>query len=382
MRVIKLFLSLFILLTSSLLFADHEPPHDHQNVVILPAGQVHQGNFFALGRSIEISGTVNGDVYVLAEQVIIDGVVNGDILGTCGSIDVSGKVTQNCRLIAGQALISGSIGNNVTIMAGNLQLLSSASIGGSLVAIAGNVDLASSIGSDAMVIASNVRVSSEVKGNLEAYVGQLRITSRGFIGGNVEYKSNTEAWIEKGATIRGIVTQHPSFVHGLVKGTWIQKLLVGSKVIALLMNFIYTFVIGLILIRMFPKNLEAALHALSAHPAKSLGYGLMLLILLPLVSLILLMTILGVPFALTLIAANIIGFYTAKIYSILWASNWLFGKAGLKPNRLPALFCGMVVYFILVQIPYVGIVIAFAAMLFGVGCGILAQTKRGIFSHG
>jgi hypothetical protein len=94
----------------------------------------------------------------------------------------------------------------------------------------------------------------------------------------------------------------------------------------------------------------------------------------------LLMTILGVPFALTLMAANIIGFYTAKVYSIFWVSNWLFGKIGFKRNCLPGFFCGLIIYFGLTAIPVLGVVVAFAAMLFGLGGGVLAQTKRGIFT--
>ena len=76
-----------------------------------------------------------------------------------------------------------------------------------------------------------------------------------------------------------------------------------------------------------------------------------------------------------LIALNIMGLYTAKIYSVFWASNRAFGKL-FKPNHLPLLCVGLVVYFALTLIPIFGTVVAIAAMLFGLGAGILAQTKR------
>ncbi len=377
MRLIAI---LFLLISASL-FAEGEDSAQEHKVITLSSGEVHQGNYFAMGSTVEISGTVNGDVYVLAEQVVIDGVINGDLLCAGGSIDISGRVVHNCRLVAGQILLSGSVGNNVTAVAGNVQLLASGSIGGSLVATSGNIDLGSSIGSEVTVVASNLRLSSHLHEGLQGYVGQMRITSRAVIDGNLDYRSGSPAWIEPGALIKGAVTHHPSFVHELVKGTWIQGLLVGSKVLAILMNFLYTFVIGVILIKMFPKNLEAALAVLKGHPFRSLSYGLMILVLLPLAALILLMTILGVPFALTLIAANVIGFYTAKVYSIFAVSNWLFGKVGFRHNRLPGFFLGTLLYFGLTAIPIFGTIVAFAAMLFGLGAGILAQTKRGIFTQ-
>jgi hypothetical protein len=373
-------LILCFLLTTLFAFAEEQDPFKEHNIMVLPSGEVHQGNYFAMGKSVEISGTVNGDVYALAGEVVIDGTVNGDVLICGGSVDIGGKVAQNCRLLGGQVLISGAIGNNVTAISGNLQVLPSAVIGGSLVATAANVDLAAHIGSEASVVASNLRLSGHLDKGLDAYVGQMRITSKAVIKEGVEYKSGSAAWIESGASIGGPVVRNPSFVHELVEGTWVHSLLLGSKVLAILMNFIYTFVVGVLLVKLFPKNLEAALEALHKTPGKALLYGVMLLILLPLAALILLMTILGVPFALALIAANIIGFYTAKIYSIFWASDFLFKKIDFKPNRFLGLFCGMVVYFALAAIPIFGFLIAFAAMLFGLGAGVLAQGKRGFLT--
>jgi cytoskeletal protein CcmA (bactofilin family) len=383
MRALISLIYLFILFLSSFIYADERKQEEHkhaESILILPAGAVHNGDYFASARTVEISGTVNGDVYLFAEQVLIDGVVNGDILCCAGSIDISGKVTHNCRILGGQVLISGEIGNNVTVVAGNLQLLASSSLGGNFVATAGNVDLAAKIASDATVLASNLRVSSQIGNDLLCYVGQMRMTSKAVIGRNLEYRSNTQAWIEPGATVGGMTTHHPSFVHELVKGTWIQSFLVGSKIVATLMNFIYSLVIGVILIRIFPKNLEAALHELKKHPLKALSYGLMFMILLPLACLLMLMTILGIPFALTLIALNIIGFYTAKVYCIIWASNWTFGRIGMKTSRLPLYCLGLVVYFCLTTIPIFGTILSFAFMVLGLGAGVLSQGKRGILN--
>jgi hypothetical protein len=374
MRLIFLSLA-FLCFFFSGLHADVSP--EEKSVVVLSANEVYEGNYFACGTSVEISGTVNGDVYIFAEQVVVDGTINGDLLCCGGSVDVSGKVLHNCRMAGGQILISGTVGNQVTAVAGNLQLLPSATVGGSLVAVAANSDLAAGIGSDVTLIASNVRLSSHIRKGVQGLVGNLRVTSRALIGGDLDYRSSNDAWIEPGATILGAVIHQPSFVHEFVKGTWIHKFLVGSRVLAVLMNFLYTFVVGVFLVKMFSKNLESALHVLKEQPLKSLVAGIMLLVLLPLVALILLMTILGVPFALTLVATTIIGFYTAKVYSIFWMSNWLFGKVGLKPNRLPLFFCGTVLYFCLTVIPVFGLIVAFAAMLFGLGAGVLAQTRRG-----
>jgi hypothetical protein len=47
---------------------------------VLRAGQIVQGDYFAFGPHVEISGIVNGDLYAAGGEVLIDGVVNGDVI--------------------------------------------------------------------------------------------------------------------------------------------------------------------------------------------------------------------------------------------------------------------------------------------------------------
>jgi cytoskeletal protein CcmA (bactofilin family) len=371
--MLKRVMALLLLFLSAHVYAADEK---HSEMVIFPAGSIHQGDYFAFGKGIEISGTINGDLYVLGSQVYIDGNIRGDVLAIGGSIELSGDVSGNVRMLAGQGLISGTVGRNLTLIGGNIQLISSAAVGGNIVCAAGNADIASAVGGDVTLAASNFRLSSAISKNVTGYVGQMRITSKARIGGNVDYSSSSQAYIDPEAKITGTIEHHPSLVSELVNGKLMQGLLVGSKVAAILMNFIYTFVVGCVLLRLYPKSIEHALHGLSHKPWKALSFGVMLLILLPLASLLLLMTILGAPFALTLLALNVIGFYTAKVVPILWVSNIFCPKIGLKPNKIPSFFCGLVLYFVLAAIPFFGTIVALAAMLLGLGAGALTQTNR------
>lgn len=371
----------FILLIGSRFLDADELPHPQQEgILILPTTEVHRGDFFAMGRNVEISGTVEGDVYVFAGQVILDGVVTGDLLGVCGNMDISGHVSGNCRLLAGNVLISGDVKGNVSTLAGSVQCRPSAHLDHNFVSIAGTVNLGGTVAGDANLIASHVKVSSHIHHNLQGYMGELRLTSKAQVDGSVDYRSHSKAWIDPRALIHGEVLYHPSIVHKIVADTWMYHILIGSQVLIALMNFIYTFVVGLVCMRLFPDNFQMTLHTLDTHPWKALLYGAGILVLLPCVFLLLLITILGVPFALTLMAVNVIGFYTAKVYTIAWGSRWLFSKLGWQTQRALSYFCGVILYFVLIRIPFAGPSIAFIALLLGLGAGIIAQTRSGLFS--
>jgi cytoskeletal protein CcmA (bactofilin family) len=349
---------------------------DSSSTVTLPAGTVHQGDYFAMGGNVEISGTVTGDVYVLGGQIFIDGSVKGDVLACGGHVEISGQVENDVRLLAGQASISGRVGSNVTAVGASINLSPSAQIGGNIVCVAGNADIASTVKGEAHLSASFLRLSGDIGKQVFAYVGGFRITSKARIGENLDYRSSEEAIIDPEAKIGGQVLYHPSLVHRIVEGSFFQKLVISSKIAGILMNYFYTFVIGWILLRLFPTKVESALNALTYHPVKALTFGALVLIALPLMSLLLLISILGVPFALTLIAINVATFYTAKIFSIIWASEAALHYFKIRMGRLKAFALGLVVYFLFIQIPYLGFLMVLAALLFGLGAGFVITKKK------
>lgn len=375
MRIVSFFI---FLLTPFFAFSAEtkEVEEALHNVIVLPVTERHEGDYFAFGKSVEVSGTVTGDVYVMGGQVFIDGTVEGSVLCAAGTAEISGEVKQNVRATGGQVRISGTVAHNVTILAGNADITSSASIGGDIVSVAGYTDLGGKVGFDATLLSSGLRIAGTINNNVKAYSEQVRVTSRAVIGGNFDYRSSSPAWIDESAKIRGEVKYHPSLVRDLLKGTWLQGLLIGSKFAALFMNFLFTFVIGLIVLKLFPKSIHDAVNALKRHHWKALIYGIVLLILFPLVALLLLMTILGAPLALTVLALNVVTFYTVKIIPVLWVTNYLLPMINLKAWKIPTYSLGLFIYFLLTLIPYFGPLMAFAALLFGLGSVVLTQGKH------
>jgi len=356
-------------------YATEDEKKTEKEVVLVSAQEVHEGDLFAWGKSIEISGTVTGDVYLIGGQIHIDGKVHGDVLAIGGSVHIAGEVSKSCRVIGGQVLLSGRVHDNVSCVSGDLQTLPSASIGGNLVCASGNVEAAAPVEGDLTMVIANMRLSSHVGKDVQGYVGKLRVTSKAVIGHDLDYRSSSIAIIDPGAEIRGQVIYHPSLVHQLMDQAWLHKLFVGSKVLIILMNFLYTVIMGFILCKYFPANLKHALQALSQTPMTALFYGVLVVIFLPIAALILMATVIGVPFALTVMALNVIGVYTAKIYTLMWASNWTVTKCGWK-RRNGVFFLFTIVYFVLGAIPFLGSILAFVALLFGLGAAVMAQMTR------
>ncbi|MDX8431211.1 MAG: polymer-forming cytoskeletal protein [Candidatus Algichlamydia australiensis] len=359
----RLFLLFFIPL---LLFAQDEQEID-DSIIIVPRDQVINDDYYAWGGTIEIAGVINGDLYVTGSQIFIDGTVNGDVLVAGGSVNISGQVVGDLRLLSGQTLITGSIGRSATLVSGNVEMTSPASIGRNLSALCGNMDLAGRLEGNGHIYSSSLRLSDRVGGNIAAYVGRMRATSTTNIQGKLEYWSDQLALISPGATIQGGLLHHPSFIYTLSQHPWLKWLQIGSKLATLLMNFFYSLILGFIFMRYFQHRLDRAFSAMERKPLQSLITGALVLIVLPLISLLLLMTILGVPFALTLLAINVIGFYTGKIFTMLFVTRWGLGKLHKEKWRKIGYMLTLIGYFFLTMIPYFGQALVFAVTLFGLG---------------
>lgn len=342
----------------------------------LPRGEVWKGDFFAAATGVEISGQATQDVYIAGSQVIIDGEVMGDVLMIGGTLEISGVVHGNVRAIAGEVLITGTIDKSISTCSGNIHVGTTARIHGGAVIVSGNADIAGTLDNDLTVAASNVRLACTVSGNATAFAGQIRVTSRANIAGFLSYSSSEPLWIEPEAAVSGGVKQNTSAIQEIIKHKWLDTILLGSRIAGFMMNFIYTFAIGFILLKFYPNNIEATARYLRTKPLRALLNGVLVALIVPLVSFLLLMTILGVPFALTLIAANIIGFYTAKVYVIYWASELLFEKFNLSKKRVLAFTTGNVIYFLLINIPYAGVFFSILSMLAGLGAIVSTQVHK------
>jgi len=344
--------------------------------VVLPKDKVHEGDYFATGATIEISGTVKGDLYVFGSQISIDGKIEGDVISAGGTINISGEVARNARLGGGQVEINGTIGRNLTIMAGAIQLAPSSRIGGNAVLTGGNIDLEGAVLGSVTATASNVRLSGRVGQKMEAYTGELRLTSRAQIGENLEYTSSTEALIDPSAQIRGKTVYHPSAVKEFFHGKWKKRMVFGFRYLPILMNFLFSFVLGWVLLKLFSQRVKGILLVLDRRPWKAFWTGILVALLLPLAALLLFVTVLGLPIALALVAISLITFYTAKIFPILWISNKAFSRFRVRKNSLWALFLGLIGFFILVQMPFLGSVLSVIATMLGLGAIILGRLPR------
>jgi cytoskeletal protein CcmA (bactofilin family) len=340
------------------------------NNVTVPRSQVIDGDYFAFGETVEISGTINGDLYAAGGQVVIDGRVNGDVLAAGGRVNLSGSVSQDVRMAGGQITIVGNIGRNLTVAGGNVEIASSAVVKGGLVAAGGNVDVAAPVGGSARIAAGTLTLANRVGGDVEAAAGTLRIASRADIQGNVNYWSGREAIVSDGARISGkIVRNVPPERPRLFPAAFFAWLIFLS------INFVCTLILGLLSARFLPRYHQSVIDTLRAKPWASLGIGFIAAVVLPVACALLFATVFAIPLALIILAAFFILLYWSRIYVIGRIGESIVARLRPATSRTWAFVLGLFVYYILAIIPVVGWLVIPLVILFGLGAELIARKQ-------
>jgi hypothetical protein len=233
-----------------------------------------------------------------------------------------------------------------------------------VVVIDGPVSVAGRVRGDLVVVNGRLRISGTVEGDVVAVADRAALAPGARVGGDFVY-GDKRPLVASGATIGGDiqrvsvgeVTDPVGFIGAVA--LWI-----AVSVSAL--------VLGLLLLWLAPRALDAAFRAASTSLGATIGWGLLLFFGLPILAVIALVTIVGIPLGVALLLALL------PIYAIGYTTSaWLLGRRLVGPprGRVLAFLAGLAILRILAIIPIVGGIVWFAATVVGLGALLVATWR-------
>jgi hypothetical protein len=225
------------------------------------------------------------------------------------------------------------------------------------------------------VAAGNLTVSDTINGDLHVAAGKIRLTSKAAVGGNLIYWSGHPASIDENAKVAGVISQRVPKERFRSSTEKIAAMVAGFILLAKIVGFISTLILGLMLIYIIPNYSREVVSTLRDRTLASLGLGFLMFLATPVVIVFLFVTVVGIPLALILSAVYLIGIYLARILAILWIGSTMLGWFGKTVREGWVLVIGLVIYSILTLIPFVGGLVTMLAVLVGLGASLLADRQ-------
>ncbi len=336
--------------------------------VVLSGASLVSAASYTTGDNPTISTAVNDDAFVSGGTVSIDAPVMGELFAAGDKVTVSEKPSRSIFVAGNTVTVSeGSsynvfaAGNDVTIkgdiahdvfVAGNrITIDPSTTINGTL-HIAGNeMKIAGTIKGNVEANGNMVTINAVIGGNFKGDVTNLTFTG-GSIGGNLDYKSAKDADGLSTVTITGSTTRgEQSYTPSSPLHNWLWAGL-------------GTLITGLAILFMMPRKLEDEINTMTTQWPKALGWGLVTLIVTPIVGALLLATMIGAPIGVILLIAYIIALYLAGVIGQMFIGSWILKRAKTRITTQKqhlgwSLVVGIIVVGLLKMIPVVGGIIAF-----------------------
>lgn len=334
------------------------------------------GSLLAVGGKFSTRGGIGGDAVVFGGELLVDSKITGDGLFMGGKIDINRPITGNLRAGGGKVMLDSAVDGNALLGGGRVDIgpgavvSGKATLAGGLVRIDGHVDqglravadtiiIAGEIGGDANLRANEIIIldTARIAGDLIYYSPQpIELSNKVSIGGDV-------AFIQSGALHEG--KEDVLAFTGGIHFIWISGLILTVAV----------------MIVAAPQLLPALNTQMKATRWTSVWIGFAVLIGGPVVIVLLIGIIFGLPLALILTTL-----YTLVLAIGYFASAFALGrKCQLWLKRQPetsfkgqflSAAIGLVVLGFALVIPVVGVLANLIATVLGLSVLFLAFAAR------
>ena len=307
--------------------------------------------------SVSVNEELNGSSFIAGNSVDVDSKVNGILFAAGNQVTTSGEseyafAAGNYVKLKSEKFIDGFI-------AGNIIDINDVEVQRDIYAAGSSINYKGVIGRNAVFAASSVVISGTVKGNLTIYASTITIDSDAVIEGTLKYSSDSKVNISNSAKVGYTEVEE-------VKTKSASKVsTIKSKITDSLLSLMNILVIGLVMMLLLPKVFEKIAKLNEKNIFRSLGFGALALLAVPIASLLCITTVIGMSTGVILLGLYFICIYISTVFTSYYVSNMILGKK-IK-NRFLIYLIGAVAITILKLIQFISIIVYIGSLCIGLG---------------
>jgi hypothetical protein len=239
---------------------------------------------------------------------------------------------------------------------------------GDIVVLDGAVTIAGHATGDVVSVSGPVRVTGRVDGDLIAVSDRALLGPRARVGGDLRYGDEPPV-LSPGASVGGKISNE-DWADAANGWGWVSALGWWLAV------SVSTLIVGSLLVWLAPRALYAAEQAVREHLGATVGWGVAIAVGVPLLAVLALVTVVGIPFGVALLLAAI------PVLLVAYTTTaWIVGRRLLRNRSTSpwaALLAGWGILRVLALIPVAGALIGLASTVVGLGALAVAlwQARR------
>ena len=321
------------------------------------------------------------DIYLTGDDVTIDYIVDGNLFVMANTVTINSQIGGDAFICAKNLVINEKayVFNNLFAIADSIEIKG---VVYDVYALAKTFNISNGyVYRDLKVNCNTLNVNGTVGRNAFANCESLNFNtvenSNGVIYGNLDYSSKNEASIPEDS-VNGTV----NYKQTTDSSNKSVRTIVADYILSLGSFIAFVLIVWLLCLWLAPKFLNTTNSYIGKDSLKVFGKGLLGLIVIPVACIILLLLQLTSSISLVLLSIYILALVVSTSLFTIFANNYVCNK--LKINKKSGIF-GMlivtaIVISLLTKIPYIGSVLSFLIVIFGLGILLTAivpnKTKK------
>ncbi len=322
-----------------------------------------QDGLFRADYDVTVNDEMQGSGFIAGNTVAINNKINGILFGAGYTVNVTGEsdyafVAGNILNIKGASFKDGFIAGQI-IKVENVNAIRDMYIAGQKINLTGNV------GRNLYVAGEDVVIDGVIAGNVYVDSSNITINSNAVINGKLVYNEDSKVVISKDANLNSKETYKNKSASIEVD----PKVSFGSTIISKLIDtatsLLNILAVGLLMVLLIPALFKKLKEIEANRLLPSFAWGLLILIAVPIVSLIAIITYVGIS---TGIIATVL--YGVLVYISTIISAYTVTSLILKDkvkNPYLVLLIGLSCLYIIKLIPFLGGLTTFAFICLGLG---------------
>jgi hypothetical protein len=304
---------------------------------------------FVGGEYKNVVEPVEGDLIGGGRRINIESDILGDAYIGGGDVNFAGSVDQDLIVAGGKVYVSGRVGKNLIVGGGKVVIEEGAMVGGYVLAGGGEVE-----------------INGQVEGSVRVGAGKLTIGEMASIGGNLEADVE-EVNVSSESRIMGEtnVRKHEKTTPTQQDNT--KRMMRGIRMTGEIISLLSKTVTLLILVWLGGGLMGVAGLQLMKFGI-TLWRGLVAIVVVPVASILIMTTVLGIPVGFILLMVYGVAIYLSSLVTAMAIGSLASKKGWLKTknNYLLAL-AGLVALEAMGWLPIVGWIVKMIAVIVGMG---------------
>lgn len=273
------------------------------------ADEAMTDDLYLAGGNVTSAGNLTGDLSAAGGNVLINGPVSADVFASGGTITMLGKIGGDVRALGGNVIVHSDVGGDV-ILGGGQVSLTGPRIGGDVAIGAGSVRIEVPIAGDLRIAGGQVYINAPIEGNVLIKAENVTFGQDARIAGTLTYSATAKADIPADSVLGVTTFEEQPDVRTAAKAGFAAflSLWIVVKFFMLLTGALF---FGLFFLSYSTTLVGNSMRA----PLYNIGRGILFVIVTPVLSIILLSTVIGLPIGFL----GLIGFLGAMIFAWLFA---------------------------------------------------------------